>query len=459
MKTYLLIDSHALLHRAFHAMPFLQNKNGVPSGALFGLTNMILSAVEKFKPDYIFAANDLPGQTIREMTFKNYKQNRGESDDKLVEQIKLMPEVFDAFGIPLVSCEGYEADDVIGTFVKKIKGGDEDSAYKIIILTGDMDIMQLVDDNKVVVYTGKKGEEEIIFNEEEVFKKHGLKPKQIPDYKGLRGDTSDNIPGIKGIGEKTALTIIQKAGSLENVYKLIKEEKKERDFFGLSERFFELLKNGEDEAEFSKELATINCDLSIDLPDVPVFDLQKNLEKLKSLCEEYNFTSIRRKLDGGKKIEGVKDGELNDFVKLEGPSPTPPYKGGTSAQMQSSLELPADIFKKMQIAFWLLNSSETNIDKERIGYLLSQYKIKEQEPQQILNFLEKKLQDENLYQIYEDIEVPLIHILEEANTVGVKLNREMLKTLLTRYEKDRKVLEDKIYDLAGEETPSEVYLG
>jgi DNA polymerase-1 len=431
-------------------MPFLQNKNGVPSGALFGLTNMILSAVEKFKPDYIFAANDLPGQTIREMTFKNYKQNRGESDDKLVEQIKLMPEVFDAFGIPLVSCEGYEADDVIGTFVKKIKGGDEDSAYKIIILTGDMDIMQLVDDNKVVVYTGKKGEEEIIFNEEEVFKKHGLKPKQIPDYKGLRGDTSDNIPGIKGIGEKTALTIIQKAGSLENVYKLIKEEKKERDFFGLSERFFELLKNGEDEAEFSKELATINCDLSIDLPDVPVFDLQKNLEKLKSLCEEYNFTSIRRKLDGGKKIEGVKDGELNDFVKLEGPSPTPPYKGGTSAQMQSSLELPADIFKKMQIAFWLLNSSETNIDKERIGYLLSQYKIKEQEPQQILNFLEKKLQDENLYQIYEDIEVPLIHILEEANTVGVKLNREMLKTLLTRYEKDRKVLEDKIYDLAGE---------
>jgi DNA polymerase-1 len=479
MKTYLLIDSHALLHRAFHAMPFLQNKHGVPSGALFGLTNMILSAVERFKPAYILAANDLPGQTIREMSFASYKQNRGESDDKLVAQIKLMPEVFGAFGVPLVSKEGYEADDVIGTFVKKIqntpgepttKGSSSLSKrgevlpYKIIILTGDMDIMQLVDDDRVVVYTGKKGEEDVIFNEEEVFKKHGLKPKQIPDYKGLRGDTSDNIPGIKGIGEKTALTIIQKAGSLENVYKLIKEEDKDREFFGLSERFFELLKNGEDEAEFSKELATINCDLDVELPNIPEFKLADHVEKIKELCEEYNFTSIRKKLDGGKKIEKVEEKDLNKFVEVEGEESVAltSLPEGEGPRVGPALEFDSENFKKLQIAVWVLNSVETNIDKERLQFLLNNFNKHGLSPlsegegsgvrpeSQVLEFFEKKLKEENLYDVYEKIELPLLPILDEANKVGVKLDREKLKKLLTRYEKEREKLQEEIYKLAGE---------
>lgn len=456
---YLLIDSHALLHRAFHAMPFLQNKHGVPSGALFGLTNMILSAIERFKPDYILAANDLPGQTIREMSFANYKQNRGESDDKLVAQIKLMPEVFGAFGVPLVSKEGYEADDVIGTFVKKVRTTGD---HKIIILTGDMDIMQLVEDDRVVVYTGKKGEEDVVFNEEEVFKKHGLKPKQIPDYKGLRGDTSDNIPGIKGIGEKTALTIIQKAGNVENVYKLIKEENKDREFFGLSERFFELLKNGEDEAEFSKELATINCDLDVELPNIPEFKLADHVEKIKELCEEYNFTSIRRKLEGGKKVEEIKDGELNKFAT----PPSLPFAGEeqvlTSTNINSSIDFSAEAFRKLQIAVWVLNSVETNIDKERLNYLINNSYSNALTPplkgeagrglteSQVLDFFEKKLKEENLYEVYEQIELPLLPILDEANKVGVKLDREKLKKLLTRYEKEREKLQEEIYKLAGE---------
>lgn len=461
MTTYLLIDSHALLHRAFHAMPFLQNKNGIPSGALFGLTNMILSAIEKFKPDYIFAANDLPGQTIREMTFKNYKQNRGESDEKLIPQIERMTEVFGAFGIPLISKEGYEADDVIGTFVTRIKM--QDARCKIVILTGDMDIMQLVDGDKVVVYTGKKGEEEIIFNEEEVFKKYGLRPKQIPDYKGLRGDTSDNIPGIKGVGEKTALQIIQKAGSLENVYKLIKEENKGRDFFGLSERFFELLKNGEDEAEFSKELATINCDLDIDLPKINKFNLPDHVDKIKELCEEYNFTSIRRKLDGGKKVEEIKNDELNKYVdlekdKVEGVLAS--FPEGEGPRM-GPLDFSTETFKKLQIALWLLNSAETNIDKERLVYLINNQYSGALGPtfkgagersvdRGILSFFEKKLQEENLYKIYEEIELPLIPILDEANKTGIKLDREKLKKLLVRYEKERAELQEEIYKLAGE---------
>jgi len=432
-------------------MPFLQNKHGVPSGALFGLTNMILSGIERFKPDYILAANDLPGQTIREMSFASYKQNRGESDDKLVAQIKLMGEVFGAFGVPLVSKEGYEADDVIGTFVKKIKSLPEGEGFregiKIIILTGDMDIMQLVDDDRVVVYTGKKGEEDVIFNEEEVFKKHGLKPKQIPDYKGLRGDTSDNIPGIKGIGEKTALTIIQKAGDLENVYKLIKDENKDKEFFGLSERFFELLKNGEDEAEFSKELATINCDLDVEVPDIPEFKLSDHVEKIKELCEEYNFTSIRRKLEGSKKIEKVEEKDLNRFVEMgDAESEKSLFVTGPN------IEFSAETFRKLQIAVWVLNSVETNIDKERLRFLLNNFNKNDnlKTESQVLESYEKKLKEENLYEVYEKIELPLPPILDEANKVGVKLDREKLKKLLTRYEKEREKLQEEIYKLAGE---------
>ncbi len=464
---YLLIDSHALIHRAYHAMPFLQNKNGVPSGALFGLTNLILSGIERFKPDYIFAANDLPKTTFREMAFKDYKSHRTQTEDKLVEQIELMPKIFEAFKIPLVSKEGYEADDVIGTFVKKLQ--DQKHPCKIFILTGDMDIMQLVDDDKVNVYTGKKGEDEIIFNEKNVFEKHGLRPKQIPDYKGLRGDTSDNIPGIKGVGEKTALTIIQKGESLKRIYDLINGGKDEEGvvvdnkYFGISERFFELLKNGEDEAEFSRELATINCDLDVELPNIEKFDLAKCVPDLLNLCEEYSFNSIKKKLERVKSLGGKV--ELNEFVEILSPGPSPSERG-ESAQGQSNSEVGAkalpegegwegisfstEIFRKLQIAIWLLNSVETNIDKERVNYLIGQYKIESKDEKEILDFFEKKLKDENLWEIYSEIELPLFPVLDEANKVGIKLDREKLKNLLQRYEKGRGELSEKIFELAGE---------
>lgn len=460
MKTYLLIDSHALIHRAYHAMPFLQNKNGVPSGALFGLTNMILSAIEKFKPDYIFAANDLPKATFREMAFKDYKSHRSQTEDKLVEQIELMPKIFEAFKIPLISKQGYEADDVIGTFVKKLLAlyspplqGGVRGGLKIYILTGDMDIMQLVEGDKVNVYTGKKGEEEIVFNEEQVFKKYGLKPKQIPDYKGLRGDTSDNIPGIKGIGEKTALTIIQKGESLKRVYDLLNGGKDEEGqtvdnkYFGISERFFELLKQGEDEAEFSKELATINCDLDTEIPQTDKFNLENCVEDLKNICEEYGFASIKKKLDRVKSLQG--EVVLNDFVEVS--TATPSDEGESKVpQVQANIEFSPEIFRKLQVAIWLLNSVETNIDKERVNYLIGQYKIESKNEVDILEFFEKKLKDENLWEIYNEVELPLFSVLDEANKIGIKLDREKLKKLLNRYEIERGKLQEKIFELAGE---------
>jgi len=462
---YVLVDSHALVHRAYHAMPFLQNKQGVPSGALFGLANMLLGAIEKFHPTYIFAANDLPKTTFREMAFKDYKAHRSKTEDALIEQIESMPRLFDAFGIPLVSLEGYEADDVIGTFVKKIQKDCEKkkTKYKIIILTGDMDIMQLVDEDKVVVYTAKKGEEDLIFNEVEVFKKHGLKPEQIPDYKGLRGDTSDNIPGIKGIGEKTALTILQAGDNLEYVYKMI-HDGKDRDFFGISERMYELLKNGEEDSEFSKELATINCDIEVDVPKTEIFDLKLQADKIKDICEEYNFLSIRKKME---KLQGMSAGRdesgevvLNDFAKVEEGGEVESL-GGTEAVrgeadlFSSGINFSETNFKKVQIALWLLNSAETNIDQIRANYILNNISktnnLSFADETKVLKFLEKELANKKLLDIYNDMEVPLIEILNESNKVGIKVDREKLQKLLKTYEKEKEILVSKIYELAGHE--------
>jgi DNA polymerase-1 len=451
---YMLIDSHALIHRAYHAMPYLQTKEGKPGGALFGLCNMLLLAIEKFKPDYIFAANDLPKTTFREMAFKHYKSHRSKVEDMLVEQIIVMPRLYEAFGIPLLALEGYEADDVIGTLVKKIKE-EKKSGYQIVILTGDMDIMQLIDDDKVVVYTAKKGEEEIIYHEEEVVKKYGFLPKQIPDYKGLRGDASDNIPGIKGIGEKTATAILEKGENIENIYELIKTGK-DKNFFNVSDRMFELLKNGEEDALFSRELATINCDIDISIPEVDRFAIKTNLDKIKEFAQEYGFTTLLRRLE---KIESISVGRdengevvMNDFIKVDNSVDKKETKTNNSTPAQNSVQLDfsTETFKKLQIAIWLLNSVETNVDRERLLYLVSQYKVEPKSEREVLNFFEQKLKDENLFEIYETIEVPLIPILDEANKVGMELDREKLKKLLARYEKDREKLQEEIYKLAGE---------
>jgi DNA polymerase-1 len=438
-EVYLLIDSHALIHRAYHALPYLQTKDGRPSGALYGLITILLGAIERFKPDYIYAANDLPKTTFREMAFTGYKAHRTKTEDFLVEQIIAMPELFKSFDIPLLSLEGYEADDVIGTLVCKIQ--KEKKNYQIVILTGDMDIMQLIDDDKVVVYTAKKGEEDIIYHEQEVMKKYGLLPKQIPDYKGLRGDTSDNIPGIKGIGEKTALTILQKGGTLKNVYEEIKSGKG-KEYFGITERMFELLKNGEEDAEFSRELATINCDIEVDIPSDGKFILQEKINNLKNYCEDFGFASIKKRLE---KLEGLSKnrddkGEviLNDFAVVE---------EAIEQKQNTNHTFNINDFKKIQILFWLLNSQETNIDEARVNYLLQKMSLSQKE--NIIESLEQEVAKKDLDFVYKEIELPLIPILEEANVAGIKVDREKLKTLLQSYEKTRAGLEEKIYSLAG----------
>ncbi len=221
-STLVLLDTHAILHRAYHAIPDFASSKGEPTGGLYGLCLMLLGIVKELKPDYIVAAYDLPGPTYRHEAYKAYKAGRPKTDPALVAQIKRSHDLIAAFNIPEYSAPGFEADDILGTIVEQVK--KQKIKEDIIIASGDMDTMQLIDDDHVRVYTLKKGiKETIIYNEKAVMERFGFGPKLIPDYKGLRGDPSDNIIGIAGIGEKTATELMTNFGSIEDIYKVLEK--------------------------------------------------------------------------------------------------------------------------------------------------------------------------------------------------------------------------------------------
>ncbi|MBX4181435.1 5'-3' exonuclease [Candidatus Parcubacteria bacterium] len=197
-KRLILLDSHAIIHRAYHALPdFSASSTGEPTGALYGLVAMLIKIIQDLKPDYIVAAYDLSGPTFRHEAAESYKAGRKENDANLDLQLKRALDIFKAFGIPVYSKEGFEADDIIGTIVHKLK---KDKNTEIIIASGDMDTMQLVDDKKVQVYTLKKGlNDTILYDEAKVLERFGFAPEHLINYKCLRGDPSDNIRGVKGI--------------------------------------------------------------------------------------------------------------------------------------------------------------------------------------------------------------------------------------------------------------------
>src|SRR3989344_3067392 len=266
-QTLVLLDAHAIIHRAYHALPDFTSSSGEPTGALYGVSSMLLKIIKELKPDIVIACYDLQKPTFRHEAYKEYKGKRAKTDDALVAQIPRSRDIFKAFNIPIFEKEGFEADDIIGTIASVAK---KDASTRVIIASGDMDTLQLVDDKKVQVYTLKKGiTDTVIYDEKAVIERYGFGPKLIPDYKGLRGDPSDNIIGIAGIGEKTATLLIQKFGNLEKIYKALKKDPQAFEKAGFKERIIKLLKDGEEDALFSKVLAQIRLDAPINFKIPP----------------------------------------------------------------------------------------------------------------------------------------------------------------------------------------------
>ena len=296
MRKLVLIDSNALVHRAFHALPPLTAPDGRMTNAVYGFTSVLLKMLTDLKPEYIAATFDLPGPTFRHEEYEDYKATRVKAPDELYAQIPLVKEMLTAVGIPIFEQAGFEADDVIGTIAQQAR---ELPDLQTIIVTGDMDTLQLVHGKKVVVFTLRKGmTDTVTYDEAAVHERYGLSPGQIADFKGLKGDPSDNIPGVKGIGEKTAVALIQKFGSIEALYEAL-----ERPNFvhgkesGVTEKLRAKLLEEKDNALFSKRLATIILDVPLD------FSLERtdwrtklDLAKLDYLCKDLGFYSLAKRI-------------------------------------------------------------------------------------------------------------------------------------------------------------------
>jgi len=397
-----LLDAHAIIHRAYHALPDFATSKGEPTGALYGLVAMVLKIAADLKPDYLVACYDLPKPTYRHEVYEGYKAGRAKTDGDLVVQLEKSKQICEALNIPIYSKEGFEADDMLGTIVEKMRSKNTD----IIIASGDMDTLQLIDDNYVKVYTLKKGiKDTILYDKKAVQERFGFAPELLPDFKGLRGDPSDNIIGIQGIGEKSATDLIKSFGSIENIYKELRSKSSEIRK-KIKPRILKLLEEGEEEAKFSKMLATIRRDAPIDfvLPEKRWQD-GLDLQKAEALFQELEFRTM------GERLKNVLEG--NEKSPKEGH-----LKGGlqNAPVLEGRLSVPEDA---LQGDF----SDEENILAEL-----------------------KKINSEHLF---EEIEKPLIPIIKKMERRGVLIDSDLLKKLNQDYSGQLKELENKIWEKAG----------
>ncbi len=417
-KTLVLLDVHAILHRAYHALPEFESSKGEPTGALYGLCTMLIKITKDLKPDYVVACYDLPEPTVRHEAYGDYKAGRKKTDDNLVVQLERSKDIFKAMNIPMYSSPGFEADDMLGTIVETLK---KNSDLDIVIASGDMDTMQLIDGDRVRVYTLKKGiKDTIIYNEKAVLERWGFGPKNLTDYKGLRGDPSDNIVGIAGIGEKTAEELIKKFGSIEEIYKKLKKDEKVFIDAGIKKRVIELLKSGEEEALFSKMLATIRTDAPIYflLPE-KVWRDDVDMKKVQELFGLFEFRTLGQK--------------FAESLSLDMPE---------KLVVEASSE---DVFEA-GLLLWIIDSNKTNPSLEDILSYTHTDNIKDAR-----KVLEQIIKDQNLNFIFDNIEKPLVPIVKEMKEVGIKVDTERLKELSKKYHTELSNLEKKIWKIVGEE--------
>jgi len=300
MEKLVLIDGHALLHRAYHAFPTtLRTRKGEIVNAVYGFTRILLTVLKELQPEYVAVAFDLPIPTFRHKEYVGYQVQRPEIDKELKTQIQRVWEVVETLNIPIFTAPGFEADDVIASLARQARKKFEirNSKFEIVIITGDRDIMQLVREGVKVYASGKGLSEGEFFDRQKVKEVLRVWPEQIVDYKALVGDASDNYPGVPGIGPKTAVKLLERYGSLENIYKEIKkiEIKKLR----------EKLIAGRESAELSKKLATIvtNAPVKLNLKACRLKDYDP--QKVRRLFEELEFKSLLNKLPA-QEVEKVK---------------------------------------------------------------------------------------------------------------------------------------------------------
>ena len=509
MKKFVIIDTYALAHRSYHALPPLVSPEGILVNGVYGFMLVFLKMLQELKPDYLVATFDLAQPTFRHKEYKEYKAKRIKAPENFYEQIGMIKEILKIWGIPILEKESFEADDIIGTIAQKFQRKD----LEIIILTGDLDTLQLVNDN-IHVYTLRKGlQDRVIYDVEAIKKKYGLLPAQLIDYKALKGDPSDNVVGVPGVGEKTASKLIKEFNNLDNLYLALENQAPEIE--NLNSKLKERLIKNKNQAYFSRHLVAIEkgVDLNFQLEEStfrppPEEQLTPLLQKLgfQSLIKRmFNFSQnpveekpkmVIEKIESQdklnllqKKIEkastlavfldyqGHKYGERKIFglyfilptkeifylpqgffkelknliIVMEGKTV---FTLGAKEIIEEIKELSQLNLEDIAILAWLIDSERKNYNLESLTRFFFKEKTlsaPEDYLGQFLNLAEAikiKVSSLSLDHIWETIEKPLLPILAQMEISGIFVNKQILKHLQEEAEKEIKVLENKIYQLA-----------
>lgn len=497
MNNLVLIDGNSLINRAFYATPPLTAKDGTPTNAVYAFINMLIKLIGDEKPKYILVAFDRKEPTFRHKMYADYKGTRKPMPEDLRPQIDLLKTVLDALGISRYEQAGIEADDILGTLSRKF-------SVPSVIVTGDKDSFQLVNEHTSVYFT-KRGISDVdVYNNDNFTDKTGIKPPQIVDLKSLMGDSSDNIPGISGVGEKTALNLVKTYGTLENLYANVSS---------LTGKLFERVSSSKEIAELSKTLATIDTDVDIPLNldeltykfPFPAEAKQlfskldlKNLLKKDSLFESEENNND--KVIGEEKKDGqtvfIKNGDKlpefatnvtlslvydNNFYLSDGTDeyvfkiPENFFEEGISFESCTAVLKPLFADKNRKIILWSKKAFKTELYKydfkiddvsikkyladfsgkdDTLNDVFTEYGLDSSRPATSLmvlsDIMDEKLKEEGLERLYTDLELPLNDVLFDMERAGFKIDRDELKIMSDNFEKQIAVLTDKITDLAGE---------
>ncbi|MEX1014490.1 MAG: DNA polymerase [Candidatus Paceibacterota bacterium] len=444
MEKLLIIDANAFIHRSFHALPPFSSPEGKPTGALYGLSNTLVKIMENHIPDYAVAAFDTPEKTFRKKMFDEYKAHRPKAPDELIEQIIEAEKLFKKFGIKVLKKPGFEADDVIGTLVEKLKNLKN---LKINILTGDLDTLQLIDNSRITVLTPKRGVSNMFeYNEKAVINRFKVPPELIPDYKGLVGDSSDNIPGIAGVGPKTADKLMQGEKTIETIYEII-DGKKELD------KLEKKILGSKEVALLSKKLATIDRNVPI---EIKLENLKYNMEHTSELInylKDLGFKTLPSKLTG-------KEKNKEDFIKQDCLIFKKEDFEKITKEVKKKLES-----NKIKVAFdWkeIIKKTEENIEiKEPLfdvkiaKWLIDpdkkNYQLTEKESddlQSTFHTLSKKLNNEKLMRVFKEIDMPLVKVLASMEACGITINKKILESIRKKIKKEIKSLTKQIHKKA-----------
>ena len=488
MKKFLIIDGSSVFYRAFYAMPALTAPNGKPTGALVGFANIILRILREQSPDLAAVALDTAKKTFRNELFTDYKANRQEMPDDLAAQLPLLKEFIELLGLKTCAAAGYEADDVIGTLATQAC-----KDFKVIILTGDRDALQLINSKTRVLLTRSANTE--LYDEKRFIDEYGFTPDRLIDYKGLRGDTSDNIPGVKYVGEVTAKNLIKEYDTLENALANYEKVK--------SKKISNALKNFADDAKLSKQLATIICDVPDIVFDAENFKIEPKFIQMDRFCRRYALRQVKKKVHelfdtdnilytstkqflNGDEMQAINFklifasesliiAEMNYFaIKIAG--------GEIYAATRSDLQKVFNEFNgkiilsgtKNYLRRFKVNDLEKIFDVELAAYLLypemDSYTCETLLPlefdglqmsdnslaanvtalEKLAALYEKKLADANLTRLYTEIELPLTKVLAKMEERGVVINKSELKKKSVEMSERITALKNDIYEQAGE---------